>query len=74
MKIRAAKAAYEAQMKMIQELRDANKISAKEMAFMMLDAEMLMNDTIRRIEEAERKSQAQKYQQNHVYYVRISIK
>ena len=63
-KIRAAKAAYEAQMKMIQELRDANKISAKEMAFMMLDAEMLMNDTIRRIEEAERKSQAQKYQQS----------
>jgi hypothetical protein len=63
-KIRTAKATYEAQLKMIQELRDANRISAKEMAFMMLDAENLMNETIKRIEDADRKARASKYKQS----------
>lgn len=63
-KIRTAKATYEAQLKMIQELRDANRISAKEMAFMMLDAENLMNETIKRIEDADRKARASKYMQS----------
>ena len=64
MKIKAARAAYDTQVKMIQQLRKENAISALEMAKLLQATQGLLDETLASIEKAAKAANASKYKQS----------
>lgn len=64
MKIKAARAAYDTQVKMIQQLRKESAISALEMAKMLQTTQDILDETIANIEKAAKAANASKYKQS----------